>query len=93
MRKLTFSRMVALGVWIVLTGAVGTQAGELSDQRNSDTLLQQKLDLLDHGQDAPDAPPAADADKGSFPRSVRIPGTNTSIRVFGSAAETLEYSR
>lgn len=94
MHRLSFARMVAHGVLIgLLAGAVGAQGGELSDQSSSNQLLQQKLDLLDHGQDLPDAPPAADADKGSFPRSVRIPGTNTSIRVFGSATETLEYSR
>jgi hypothetical protein len=89
--------MVALGMPVVLiglpAGAVGAQAGELSDQSSSNQLLQQKLDLLDHGQDTPNAPPAADANKGSFPGSVRIPGTNTSIRIHGSVSETLEYSR
>ena len=90
--------MVTLGSAVALAGllvvhAVAAQADDLSNQHRADTALQQKLDLLDHGSDKPDAPPSPDVDKGSFPRSVRIPGTNTSIRVYGSASETLKYSR
>ena len=97
MRKLTCDRMTALASAMVLAGllagTVGARADELSDLRGSDQLLQQKLDLLDHEQDKPDAPLPPDADKGSFPRSVQVPGTSVSIRVFGSATETLKYSR
>ncbi|MFZ2005122.1 MAG: hypothetical protein WAV02_08555 [Stellaceae bacterium] len=91
MRKVMFAGMLALGRAMALAGAA--QADPLSNQDHPEAALQQKLDLLDHGSDASDAPPAVDADKGSFPRSWRIPGTNTSIRVYGSGTETLQYSR
>jgi hypothetical protein len=97
MRRLTFARTAALSSAMLLAGlllaAVAARAEELSDQHHPDKALQQKLDLLDHGAGVPDAPPSPDADQGSFPRSVRIPGTNTSIRVYGSGAEMLQYSR
>ncbi len=98
MRKVTFAGMIALAGAAVLaglvSGAVAAQADDLSNPNHPDAALQQKLDLLDHGPDTPDAPlPSSDADKGSFPRSWRIPGTNTSIRVYGSGTETLQYSR
>ncbi|HTW53070.1 MAG TPA: hypothetical protein VME45_14355, partial [Stellaceae bacterium] len=72
---------------------IAAGADELPLQPHPDVALQKKLDLLDHGTDTPDAPPPATIDQGSFPRSVRIPGTNTSIRVYGSGTETLQYSR
>ena len=91
MRRLTFARTATLGSAMLLAAAllavVAARADELSDQHHPDRALQRKLDLLDHGAGAPDA------DQGSFPRSVRIPGTNTSIRVYGSGAEMLQYSR
>ena len=97
MRRLTFARTATLGSAMLLAAAllavVAARADELSDQHHPDRALQQKLDLLDHDAGAPDAPPSPDADQGSFPRSVRIPGTNTSIRVYGSGAEMLQYSR
>jgi hypothetical protein len=97
MRRLTFARTAVLGSAMLVAGlqlaAVAAQADELSDQHHPDRALQQKLDLLDHGAGAPETPPPPDADQGSFPRSVRIPGTNTSIRVYGSGAEMLQYSR
>lgn len=98
MRRVTVARMVARG-WAMslaalLVGTVGAKADELPVQRNPDVALQQKLDLLDHGSDTPEAlPPRPDADKGSFPGSMRIPGTDTSIRVYGTGTETLRYSR
>ena len=92
-----FARTAARGSAMLLAGlllaALAARADELSDQRHPDRALQQKLDLLDHGAGAPDVPPSPDADRGSFPRSVRIPGTNTSVRVYGSGAEMLQYSR
>ena len=99
MRKVTLIRMGALGGAVLLAatlaGAAGARADDLSGQNHPDPALRQKLDLLDHGTDAQGAtpPPSPDVDKGSFPRSVRIPGTNTSIRVYGSGTETLQYSR
>lgn len=98
MRKVICARIVALGgaamLAGVLVGSGAARADDLSSPAHRDKALQQKLDLLDHGPDTQDAPlPSPDADKGSFPRSVRIPGTNTSIRVYGSGTETLQYSR
>lgn len=89
--------MVTLGGALALAGtlaaATAAQADELPVQHHPDLALQQKLDQLDHGSDTPDAPPSANVNEGSFPRSVRIPGTNTSVRVYGSGTETLKYSR
>jgi len=88
-----FAGLAALAGAIVTAGTVAARADQLSNPNHPDAALQQKLDLLDHGQDTPGTPPSTDVDKGSFPRSMRIPGTNTSIRVYGTGAETLEYSR
>jgi hypothetical protein len=86
--------MITLGSAMMLVAAVAARADDLSGQHHPDAALQQKLDLLDHGQDTPyDPPPSPNVENGSFPRSVRIPGTNTSIRVYGSGAEIMEYSR
>ena len=97
MRKTMFGRMVVLGGAVVLAGvlvgAAAARADDLSSPSHPDKGLQQKLDLLDHGPDTPTAPPSPDVDKGSFPHSWRVPGTNTSIRVYGSGTETLQYSR
>jgi hypothetical protein len=77
----------------LLSGAVAARADDLSISQRADPVLQQKLDLLDHGSDTLYAPPSPDVGKGSFPRSVLIPGTDTSIRVYGSGTETLLYTR
>jgi hypothetical protein len=94
----TFAKMIALGDVIILTGllagTVAARADELPLQQHPNAVLQKKLDLLDHGTDTPDAPlPSPNVDQGSFPRSVRVPGTDTSIRIYGSGTETLQYSR
>jgi len=98
MRRSTFAGIIKLGTTAMLAGslfgAVAARADDLSGQHHPDLALQQKLDLLDHGPDTPDVPlPRPDATQGSFPRSVRIPGTDTSIRVYGSGIETMQYSR
>jgi hypothetical protein len=91
LRTATLSGTLALSV--ALVGTIAAQADDLSNPNQPDKALQQKLDLLDHGSDTPDTPPTPDANQGSFPRSVRIPGTDTSIRIYGSGTETLRYSR
>ena len=97
MRSLSFARIVVLGGAIVLAGLAGVapaQADDVSGQQQTDKALQQKLDLLDHGPDTPDTPPPSPGlNQGSFPRSTLIPGTSTSIRVYGQGTETLRYSR
>lgn len=90
--------MIALGGPIVLaallTASVGAKADDLTGQSHPNLTLQKKLDLLDHGTDTPATPPPTPLiEQGSFPRSVRIPGTDTSIRVYGQGTETLQYSR
>ena len=96
MRSLSFARIVVLGGAIVLAGLAGVapaQADDVSGQQQTDKALQQKLDLLDHGPDTLDTPPSPGVNQGSFPRSTLIPGTSTSIRVYGQGTETLRYSR
>jgi hypothetical protein len=94
MHRSTFATVITLGSAMLLILVVAARADDLSDQHHPNAALQQKLDLLDRGPDNPDlSPPSPDVGKGSFPRSVRIPGTNTSIRVYGSGTETLQYSR
>jgi hypothetical protein len=98
MRRSIVAKMVKLSGAVMLAGllagAVAARADDLSNQHQPDLALQQKLDLLDHEPDTPDAPlPRPDVTQGSFPRSMLIPGTNTSIRVYGSGTETMQYSR
>jgi hypothetical protein len=97
MRSLPFARAVAFGGVIVLAALAGVgaaRADDVSNPNHPDKALQQKLDLLDHGSDTPDTtPPSPSVSEGSFPRSTLIPGTGTSIRVYGTGTETLRYSR
>jgi hypothetical protein len=75
------------------------RADELSDLRENMQLLQQRVDQL--AQFAPGttggaaygtkAAPTAPLLGGSFPRSFLIPGTDTSIRIGGTANEVLDY--
>ena len=86
--------MIMLGSTMMLAGAATARADDLSNRNHPDAALQQKLDLLDRGADTPGGPlPSPDVNQGSFPRSMRIPGTDTSIRVYGAGTETLKYSR
>lgn len=91
LKTATLGGALVLAGW--LAGTVAVQAGDVSNSNHPDQALQRKLDLLDHGPDAADTPaPAPDTDNGSFPRSTRIPGTDTSIRIYGQGTETLRYS-
>jgi len=94
-----FGTMMAIGGFFAVVALLicgpSARAGELSDQNAGTNLfLQQRLDQLDAGQPTagPPPPPGAAATQGGFPRSYRIPGTDTSIRVYGTASETLSYS-
>lgn len=92
-----FTRIAGLGSVLLLAGsligAAVARADEPAVQHHPDPALQQKLDALDRGSDPPGSPPAPDASQGGFPGAVRIPGTDTSIRVYGTGTETLKYSR
>ena len=80
-------------------GSYSAQADELSDLRANQQLLQQRLDQLAQipapAGAYPGGPPAPTAGAGivggSFPRSFLVPGTDTSIRVGGTIAETADY--
>jgi hypothetical protein len=84
-------------VWLTASPAV--RADELSDLRANMQLLQQRVDQL--AQINPGttggvaygtkAAPGAGLVGGSFPRSFLIPGTDTSIRIGGTANEVLDY--
>src|SRR6202035_1018974 len=82
----------------MLTGLTGARADELSDLRANQQLLSQRVDQLAAVGLAPDVfsvntNPAASAPTtaGSFPRSILIPGTDTSIKIYGQISETLDY--
>jgi hypothetical protein len=85
----------------MLTGLAGARADELSDLRANQQLLSQRIDQiaavgLQPGAGAVfsvDTNPAASAPAtaGSFPRSILIPGTDTSIKIYGQISEVLDY--
>ena len=73
-------------------------ADELSDLRANQQLLSQRIDQLAAVGLAPDVfsvntNPAASAPAtaGSFPRSILIPGTDTSIKIYGQITEVIDY--
>ncbi len=90
---------------VLLTGLSTGKADELSNLRANQQLLQQRIDQLAQpqrlgppvpgGVAEPDihstAAPYPPSSGGNFPRSFLIPGTNTSVRVGGSADETFRY--
>jgi len=102
-RKRTIATMAAFGgltaAVALLSGQPAAKADELSDLRANQQLLQQRLDQLAQIPSPtgvyPGGPPAPSAGAGmvggSFPRSFLVPGTDTSIRVGGTIAETADY--
>lgn len=89
--------LAVLAAASVLMAGVGftiAHADELSDMRANNVLLQQKIDQA-RALNGDMPPPAADgqgAPLGSFPRSFRIPGTETSVRVGGNLTATIHDS-
>jgi hypothetical protein len=73
----------------LLTGLPPAQADELADLKANQQLLQQRIDQLAQAAAAP-AAPTADL-KGSFPRSILIPGTDTSLSVGGYTNLDVSY--
>jgi hypothetical protein len=96
-RKPGFGAMAAIGGLLaaaaLLAGGPCATADELSDLRANNELLQQRLDQLSQPQDKPDPPAGAPLTRGSFPRSLLIPGTDTSIRLGGSVTGIVQYGR
>jgi hypothetical protein len=83
----------------MLTGLAGARADEL--QLNQQ-LLDQRIDQIAAGQGAggggndqfsvtPNAAAGAPVTGGSFPRSILIPGTDTSIKIYGQITEIVDY--
>src|SRR5439155_1976011 len=98
--KRNIGRVAAIGglsaAIALLTGLPAASADELADLRANQELLQKRIDQL--SQAPPPAPgpfvpgfgpetrpTAAPVSTGSFPRSVLIPGTDTSLRIGGIA--------
>ena len=95
--KRNIGTLAALGgvsaVVALLTGLPSARADDLSDLKQQNQVLQERVDQLAQAipgaggfytQGAPPAPSAGSgAVGGSFPRSFLIPGTDTSIRVGG----------
>jgi hypothetical protein len=92
-RSRIFAKLTAFALAGFLTATGAARADEPAVQHHPDQALQHKLDELDHGSDTPGSTSPPDASQGGFPGSMRIPGTDTSIRVYGSGTETLRYSR
>ncbi|HJU14926.1 MAG TPA: porin, partial [Stellaceae bacterium] len=88
-RKRKIGALGGLAAIALLAGLPQAQADELADLRANQQLLQQRLDQLAQAAAAP--PPSADVLKGSFPRSILIPGTDTSLSIGGFIDETLDY--
>lgn len=66
------------------------RADELSDLRANNVLLQQKIDQARaFNGEAPFAQDGRRSMHGSFPRSFRIPGTETSVRISGNVTATV----
>ena len=78
----------------------GARADELSELRVNQQLLSERIDQLAQGlnpgaryQFSTDTNPGASAPAvaGSFPRSILIPGTDTSLKVYGQITEVVDY--
>jgi hypothetical protein len=97
--KRTIAKVAFALAVLLLADAGGAGADELSDLRAQMVLLRQKMDQL--AQFAPGttggaaygtkAVPGAAMIEGSFQRSFLIPGTDTSIRIGGTADLTADY--
>jgi hypothetical protein len=81
--------------------AGGARADELADLRANQDLLSQRVDQLAQGQSPgstgplfsvnPNPAAGSPAIAGSFPRSFLIPGTDTSLKIYGQITEVLDY--
>ncbi|HEV2300688.1 MAG TPA: hypothetical protein VGR91_03880, partial [Stellaceae bacterium] len=84
-RKRNIGTIAALGGFTasvaLLTGLSGARADDLQQLQANQQLLQQEIDQL-AALKTPATPGAASM-AGSFPRSILIPGTDTSLAVGG----------
>ena len=93
--KRKIGTMAALGglaaAVTLLTGSPATRADELADLKANQALLQKKLDQLQLALGAAPVAPGAPSLAGSFPRSILIPGTDTSIAIGGYVKLDMSY--
>ncbi|MGH7097107.1 MAG: hypothetical protein ACREE4_05525 [Stellaceae bacterium] len=93
--KRKIGTMAALGglaaAVTLLAGSPATRADELADLKANQALLQKKLDQMQLALGAAPVAPGSPSMTGSFPRSILIPGTDTSIAIGGYVNMTASY--
>jgi porin-like protein len=98
----SFRAVVALSAGIAAFAlALGYETAHAGDLQANQRLLDERIDQLAAVGLQPGAGAVFSIDKnsaagaatvaGSFPRSVLIPGTDTSIRIYGEIAEVVDY--
>jgi hypothetical protein len=84
----------------MLSGAVAAWADELPDLRANQQLLSERLNQLAQGQNPgtgyqfsvnQNSAMGAAVTGGSFPSSLLIPGTETSLKIYGRVSESMNY--
>ncbi|HVC50648.1 MAG TPA: hypothetical protein VND87_01365 [Stellaceae bacterium] len=94
-RPLRWAAALSLPILVAWLGLATARADELSDLRANNELLAQKLAQA-RALNGDTAPPPRDAAKpplqGSFPGSLLIPGTRTSVRIGGNITTIGNYT-
>jgi hypothetical protein len=71
---------------------IGLSAACADELQVNQQLLNQRIEQLSAGLSVgPSVPASIDPNPGSFPRSILIPGTETSIKLSGQIVEELDY--
>src|SRR5215469_5630495 len=98
MKRLNRATMATVGCATALVTVAAASSAGADDLQLNQQLLNQRVDQLAAVGLAPDVfgvaqNPAAGspAVAGSFPRSILIPGTDTSLKVYGQITEVMDY--